>query len=165
MQKKVYLQGILLHYFIQKKSAAEAHRILVEAYSDHALLETTCRHCFRCFKNNDFDVEDKEHEHTKKFEDEELEALLYEDTCQVQTELAVSLGVDLTTVWKHLKALEMIQKQGNWVQYELKSRDIEQYLVTCEQLLQQQKRKGFLHRIMTWNEKWIHYNNPKHRRS
>ncbi|KAG5316029.1 MOS1T transposase, partial [Pseudoatta argentina] len=25
---KVYLRGILLHYFIQKKSAAEAHRIL-----------------------------------------------------------------------------------------------------------------------------------------
>ncbi|KAG5314451.1 MOS1T transposase, partial [Pseudoatta argentina] len=27
---KVYLRGILLHYFIQKKSAAEAHRILAE---------------------------------------------------------------------------------------------------------------------------------------
>ena len=39
--KKVYFQGILLHYFIKKKSAAEAHRILVETYSDHALSETT----------------------------------------------------------------------------------------------------------------------------
>ena len=46
--KKVYLQGILLHYFIQKKSAAEAHRILVE--------KTTHRDWFRHFKNNDFDV-------------------------------------------------------------------------------------------------------------
>ena len=27
---KVYLRGILLHYFIQNKSATEAHRILVE---------------------------------------------------------------------------------------------------------------------------------------
>ena len=35
--KTVYFQGILLHYFIQKKSAAEAHRIFVETYSDHAL--------------------------------------------------------------------------------------------------------------------------------
>ena len=39
----------MLFYF--KKSAAEAHRILVE---------TTCRNWFRCFKNNHFDVEDKE---------------------------------------------------------------------------------------------------------
>ncbi|KAG5315679.1 MOS1T transposase, partial [Pseudoatta argentina] len=31
---KVYLRGILLHYFIQKKSAAEAHRILVQTYGD-----------------------------------------------------------------------------------------------------------------------------------
>ncbi|KAG5327088.1 MOS1T transposase, partial [Pseudoatta argentina] len=30
---KVYLRGILLHYFIQKKSAAEAHRILHPLYS------------------------------------------------------------------------------------------------------------------------------------
>ena len=37
VQKKVYFQGISLHYFIQKKSAAEAHRILVETYGNHAL--------------------------------------------------------------------------------------------------------------------------------
>ena len=41
--KKEYMQGILLHYFIKIKSAAEAHRILFETYSDHALSETTCR--------------------------------------------------------------------------------------------------------------------------
>ena len=39
---KVYLRGILLHYFIQNKSAAEAHRILVETYGDNALSDTTC---------------------------------------------------------------------------------------------------------------------------
>ena len=57
---KQHLRRILLHYFIKKKSAAEAHRILVETYGDHALSETTCRDWFRRFKNNDFDVEDKE---------------------------------------------------------------------------------------------------------
>ena len=41
--KKMYLQGILLHYFIQKKSAVDVHRILVEDHGDHALSETTCR--------------------------------------------------------------------------------------------------------------------------
>ena len=58
--KKVYLQAILPHDFIQKKSAAEAHRVLVETYSNHALSKTICRDWFRLFKNNDFDVEDKE---------------------------------------------------------------------------------------------------------
>ena len=60
MPKKVYLQGILLHNFIQKTDAAGAQRILVETYSDRALSETICKHWFRRFKSNDFDGEDKE---------------------------------------------------------------------------------------------------------
>ncbi|KAG5315597.1 MOS1T transposase, partial [Pseudoatta argentina] len=42
------------------KSAAEAHRILVQTYGDNALSDTTCRDWFRRFKNNDFQLEDKE---------------------------------------------------------------------------------------------------------
>ena len=55
----------------------------------------------------------------------------------------------------------MIQKQGNWVPYELKPRDVERRLFACEQLLERQRRKGFLHRIVTGDEKWVHYDNPK----
>ena len=100
VRKKVYLQRISQHYFIQKKSTAEAYRIIVETYGDHALTETACRDRFRCFKNNDFDVEDKERFGTpKRFEGEELEVLLHEDLCQVQAELAELLGFDHTIVW------------------------------------------------------------------
>lgn len=166
MPSKEYLRGILLHYFIQKKSAAEAHRILVETYGEHALSETTCRDWFRRFKNNDFDLGDKERSGApRKFEDEELEELLNEDPCQTLAELAKSLRVDDTTVSKRLKALGMIQKQGHWVPYELKPRDVERRFLTCELLLQRQKRKGLLHRIVTGNEKWIQYDNPKRKRS
>ena len=51
----------------------------------------------------------------------------------------------------------MIQKQGNWVPYELKPREteagVERCLFACEQLLERQRRKGFLHRIVTGDEK------------
>ena len=47
-----------------------------------------------------------------------------------------------------MKALGIIQKQGHWMLYELKQRDVERRLVTCEQLLQRQKIKGF--RIESW---------------
>ncbi|GBP84113.1 Mariner Mos1 transposase [Eumeta japonica] len=71
------LQGILLHYFIHKKFATEAHRILAETYGDNALSDTSCRDWFQRFKNNDFELEDKEHSGAlKKFEDEKLEELL-----------------------------------------------------------------------------------------
>ena len=77
---KVYLWGILLHHFIQNKSAAEAHRILVETYGDNALSDTTCRNWFRRFKNNDFKLEDKERSGAQKtFEDKESEEIFDED--------------------------------------------------------------------------------------
>ncbi|GBP71080.1 Eukaryotic translation initiation factor 2 subunit 3 [Eumeta japonica] len=58
----------------------------------------------------------------------------------------------------------MIQKQGHWVPYELKPRDIKWHFLTCELLLQCQERKVFMHRIVTGNEKWILYDNLKRRK-
>ncbi len=55
----------------------------------------------------------------------------------------------------------LVQKLGNWVPHKLKERDMERRKTMCELLLQRQQRKGFLHRIITGDEKWIHYDNPK----
>ena len=43
VSEKVFLRGVLLHYFNMKKTAAESHRILVEVYGEHALAERTCQ--------------------------------------------------------------------------------------------------------------------------
>jgi len=55
----------------------------------------------------------------------------------------------------------IVQKQENWVFYELKSRVVERRFFICEQLIQRQQREGFLYRIVTGDEKWIFYDNPK----
>ena len=108
MPEKVFLRGVILHYFNMKKTAAESHRILVEVYGEHALAERTCQKWFAQFKSGDFGLEDEERPgQPKKFEDEELEASLDEDCCQTQEELAESLGVT--------QAAGYIQKQGNRV--------------------------------------------------
>ena len=118
------------------------------------------------FKNSDFNVEDRHSGGREKvFEDAELEALLEQNSCQNQEELARSLGVTQQAISKRFKAMGMIQKQGNWMPYELKPRDVERRLFACEQLLVRQRRKGFLHRIVTGDEKWVHYDNPKRRKS
>ena len=41
--EKVFLRGILLHYFDMKKTAAKIHLILVEVYGEHAVAERTCQ--------------------------------------------------------------------------------------------------------------------------
>ena len=113
-----------------------------------------CRQWFQRFKNGDFDVEDRHGgEREKVSEDAELETLLDQDSCQMQEELDGSLGVTQQTISKRLKVMGMIQKQGNWMPYELKPKDAERRLFACEQLLERQIRKGFLHCIVTGDEK------------
>lgn len=123
-----------------------------------------CQRWFARFKSGDFVTEDKDRPgQVKMFEDTEMEALLEQDPSQTQGELAEALGVNQPTISKRLKALGMIRKVGNWVPYELKPRDVERRFFTCEELLKRQKRKGFLNRIVTGDEKWIKYDNPKRR--
>lgn len=111
-RKKQHLREVLLHLFFLKKTAAEAHRLLVDCYGDHALSERQCLEWHRRFKSGDFDVRDKERPGQKrKFKDEELEKLLDEDPCRTQEELANSLNVSQQAVSRRLKALGIIQKE------------------------------------------------------
>jgi [histone H3]-lysine36 N-dimethyltransferase SETMAR len=159
---KQHLREVLLYCFNWKKSEAEAHRMLVEVYCENAPTDKSCREWFRRFKDGDFSVEDKPRPgQPKKFEEKKLEALLDEDPTQTQDELADTLEVTQQAVSVRLKSIGMIQKQSHWVSHELKPRDVERRFFSYEQLIERQKRKGFLHRIMTGDEKWIFYDIPK----
>ena len=104
---KRHLREILVYFFNLKKSAAEAHQLLVEAYGEGALSERTCREWFQKFKNGDFDVEDKDRSGRPKiYEDAELEELLEEDSSQTQKELALTLEVTQQAVSHRLKLLK-----------------------------------------------------------
>lgn len=163
---KQHLREVLLFFFNSKKSAAESHRLLLEVYGEYTPSIKMCEFWFRRYKSGEYGVEDKERPgQVKKFEDVELENLISEDSCQTQEELAASLGVTQAAISKRIKALGYIQKQGNWVPYELKPRDVERRLFASEKLLQRQKRKGFLHQIVTGDERWVHYDNPKRKKS
>ena len=156
---KQHLREVMLSNFIQKKTAAETYRFLLQIYGEHSPSQNTCEYWFRRFKNNDFDVSDKERVGApKKFEDEELEALLSEDPCQTEEELALALDVTQASVSKRLKKMGMVQKLSYWVPHELTERQQENRKTMCEILLQ---RHSILHRIVTGDEKWIHYDNPK----
>ena len=58
-----------------------------------------------------------------------------------------------------------IQKVGRWVPHELNERQMERRKNTCEILLERYRRKSFLHRIVTGDEKWIFFENPKRKKS
>ncbi|GJQ67853.1 hypothetical protein Trydic_g16617 [Trypoxylus dichotomus] len=69
------------------------------------------------FKNGGFDIENRKHagDRERVSIDTELEALLQEDSCQTEEELATSLEVTQQAISKRRKAMGMIQKRGSWV--------------------------------------------------
>nr|CDS33528.1 Mariner Mos1 transposase [Hymenolepis microstoma] len=71
------------------------------------------------------------------------------------------MGIREQVISKRLKQLVMIEEEGYWVSHELKPRDVELSLFTCEQLAERQRGKGFLHRIVIGDGKWVHYSNLK----
>ena len=80
-----HLRELSIYFFNLKKSAAEAHRLLVETYGEAALSEKSFREWFQKFRNDEFDIEDKERSvRPKVYEDAELEALFDQDSCQMQ---------------------------------------------------------------------------------
>lgn len=85
---------------------AEVHRILVQTYDDHTLSETISRNWFRCLKNNDFQIEVRSGE-PKKFEQEELEALLNDSTSQKLVRLASHNSSETLCIWNHVNAKKL----------------------------------------------------------
>ena len=139
-----HLREVLLFCFHLKKTAAEARRVLSSNYVKAALSERTCRKWFQRFKSGGFDVEDRHGGGKEKsFDHSELDTLFAEESCQTKEELAESLEVTQQTILKRLNVMGMIQKQGNWVPYELKLKDVEWRFFACGQLLQRQNRKDF----------------------
>jgi len=86
-----------------------------------------------------------------------LQALLDEDDSQTQKQLAEQLSVNQQTVSNRLREMGKIQKVSRWVPHELNERLMERRNNTCEILLERYRRKSFLHRIVTGNEKWIFF--------
>lgn len=115
--KKLFLRQVLLHYFNMKKTASETHRILQKVYGDDDVpAELTCRKWFQKFKSGNFELKDKDQIGApKKFKDEELHALLVEDSMQTQEELAKRLGATQRAISHRLKAMGINRKiiKGN----------------------------------------------------
>lgn len=114
-RSKLHFRHIMLFHFDQKKTAAESHRILCETYGECAPSKSMCEKWFQCFKDGDFNMEEKRSGAPKKFEDAELEALLHENPAQTLKELATTLDVSQTCVSKRLKAMGKSQEDGKWL--------------------------------------------------
>lgn len=163
---KLYFRHAMLLLFHFKKKAAECQRMLAETYGERAPTIRTVETWYRRFKSGDFDMTDADRSgRPSAFADDELQAILDEDATQTQEMMARQLNVSQAAISQRLHAMGKIQKLGKWVPHELNDRQMENRKTTCRILLARQKRKSFLHRIVTGDEKWILFDNPKRQKS
>ena len=72
------LRTALVFCYHLKKTAAESHRMLVEAYGEHALGKTQCFEWFKKFKRGNFYVRNEDRgKPLKKFEDWDQKGVIY----------------------------------------------------------------------------------------
>lgn len=91
--------------------------------------------------------------------------LYWKNPAQTLKELAQQLEVDKTTISRHLQAMRKIQEKGRWLPHELIENAIANRLNISISLLVRHKKKSFLWRIVTGDEKWNYFDNPKRKKS
>ncbi|KFD47391.1 hypothetical protein M513_11754 [Trichuris suis] len=140
---KEHFRHVLFFLFKRGKTAAEAKKILCDTYGDGIVSMATRRRWHRRFHSGNFD------------------ALLDDNSAVTTQELAEALDVHRTTVCLRLHGMGKIQKCGKWVPHSLSESAKTDRLNTCKELLKNHRKKSFLWRIVTRDEKWVLYDNPK----
>jgi len=124
--------------FHLKKNAAEATAMICATCGENAVNHTICKRWYQKFRQGDFSLEDELRAgRPQKIETDELQALLDINSAQTEKELAEQLGV---------------------TQQEIDD-------VTLHSLCFQSSGKKIFCKIITGDEKWILYDNPKRRKS
>jgi len=91
-----------------------------------------------------------------------LQALLDINSAQTEKELAEQFGVTQQAVRLH--TMGRVQKEGGWVPHELFEDNKNRRRDIALTVLSKFQKKDFLHKIITGDEKWVLYDNPKRRK-
>lgn len=165
MNDKMFIRHCVRYEFHQRKSAAQAYASICSVLGDEVVSKSTCEFWFRRFRAGNFDVNDHERSGaTSKVKSADLQALLDTDSSQTQKELAENLRVSQQTISNRLRAMGKIHKEGKWIPHKLSQKNKDDRIIKCSNLLNKQHRKSFLWKIVTGDEKWIYYENPKRRK-
>jgi histone-lysine N-methyltransferase SETMAR len=164
--EKQHFRHCIIFVFQLKKSGAKAANMICSALGEDAVMHKTCKKWYQRFRSGDFELSNRERTgQPKKFDDDELEQLLSENSAQSQQELTLQLGVTQQSISFHLHQLGKVQKLGQWIPCELSPENKERRCDTAMSLLTRFKRKDFFYKVITDDKKWVLYDSPKRRKS
>jgi histone-lysine N-methyltransferase SETMAR len=163
--QQTHIRHVLLFLFRSRHSAAEAHRLLVQANEEEVPSVTTCQRWFNRFRQGNFSVLDEERSgRPSELDDEELRRLIEADPRLTTRILADTLGCSFSTVDRHLRAMGKVLKLGSWVPHALSPFDRDRRSDACTVLLSKRRHFNWLNNVITGDEKWCVYVNHTRKR-
>ncbi|GFT38991.1 histone-lysine N-methyltransferase SETMAR [Trichonephila clavipes] len=93
-----------------------------------------------------------------------LRAQVEANPCQTIEELSNALNQPWSTIQEHLPQIGKTDSAGVWAPHNLSEENKANRCTTCKLLLQRYNTGPFFDRLITADEKWVLYDNPKHKR-
>jgi histone-lysine N-methyltransferase SETMAR len=122
--------------------------------------ERTCAAWVKKFKNDEFQVSDKDRTGRPSFHlEDQIQHIIDENKHATTREIGEQLNVSHEAVWKNLKNMGKRYLVNVWIPYSLTDANKAKRMATCNDLLKMFKRNNFLHRIVTVDEMWVYWEN------
>ncbi|MEZ0498462.1 hypothetical protein [Sphingomonas sp. IW22] len=164
VDRKVIIRSCLLYEFKLGSNASEACRKICLAFGEDSVKERNARNWFQKFRSGDETLEDEPRSgRPDSISNDELKKAIESDSSLTCQELGLTFNTNQETIRKHLHQIGKRWKISKWVPHALTSENRLQRLTMCYSHISRLKIEPFFDRILTCDEKWLMYTNPKRR--
>ncbi|XP_043496419.1 histone-lysine N-methyltransferase SETMAR-like [Polistes fuscatus] len=162
--EEVHIRHCMLFEFRKGNNATVATKNICDVYPN-ALDIRKCQRWFSKFKSGNFDLSDSYRSgRPSALDNDVLRAEVEANPYQTIEELSNSLNQPWSTIQEHLKQIGKVSRAGVWVPHNLSEQNKANRSITCNLLLQRHNTEAFFDRLITGDEKWVLYDNPKRKR-
>jgi histone-lysine N-methyltransferase SETMAR len=162
MDQKLRIRERLLHEFQLGNSAAQARRNINQAMGQDALSKTMAEVWFQNFRRGSKDIEDRPRSGRPQLINRTAVLAAIEESPTLTTGmLAEDFDCTNATINRILHELGKTYRHGRWLPHELTQLNKNGRVEASTELLARFKQCTFLDRLITCDEKWISFYNPK----
>ena len=133
-------------------------------FGEGVVEDRTCRDCFKGFRQGDIPLKDHLRSGGPLQSDiQRIKVQIQGNPRLTTSELSIMLGYNQSTIDRHLRDVEKVNKLRTWVSNSLTSDNIQQRIIICNFLSSKRRRHRFLQQIVTSDEKWVLYVDHMHK--